>query len=273
VFSIRHLTLHGGDVARLTVVSSPSAFTEVVVATDACMFDHHPSGVVLAKPRDFVFGPMASERAADVALSSVGELRVLSVMLQPGVLPALVGVAARELRDAIVDANELVSARLTRALAAELTTDDGLPRWASIERCLLRAFGDLPLPDPRLRRALSRVSSATLDEVFADAGLSPRHAERMFAHALGLSPKQLQRIARFRTVAGQLAAGARLDAEPLAALAAAAGYADQSHLTREFKDFTGTTPGRYSDKRSSAFYLAASSADGGNLQETSDATR
>jgi AraC family transcriptional regulator len=32
---------------------------------------------------------------------------------------------------------------------------------------------------------------------------------------------------------------------PLALVAAEAGFADQSHLTRTFKRFTGMTPGRY----------------------------
>ena len=55
---------------------------------------------------------------------------------------------------------------------------------------------------------------------------------------LGLSPKELCRLFRFDRVIALLADGA----DSLAEVAAESGYADQSHLTREFRQMAGCSP-------------------------------
>ena len=57
---------------------------------------------------------------------------------------------------------------------------------------------------------------------------------------MGTSPKLLSRMVRFQNVLGHLVSGANLD---WAALAAELGYADQSHLIRDFSDFAQLSPG------------------------------
>jgi AraC-like DNA-binding protein len=73
---------------------------------------------------------------------------------------------------------------------------------------------------------------------------SPRRLERHFLAGVGLPPKTMGRIARFqhvvRAVQSRAVAVAGAEAPPsLAALAAHAGYADQAHLAREFREFAG----------------------------------
>ena len=73
-------------------------------------------------------------------------------------------------------------------------------------------------------------------------GTSERTLGRRFAAAVGLSPKETSRVVRFLSVARQL------DREPragLARVAAAAGYADQAHLTRDFGELAGITPAAF----------------------------
>jgi len=65
---------------------------------------------------------------------------------------------------------------------------------------------------------------------------SPRRLQRQFLSGVGLPPKAMCRIARFRQVVRAVQAGAP---PSLAALAARAGYADQAHLAREFREFAG----------------------------------
>jgi len=76
------------------------------------------------------------------------------------------------------------------------------------------------------------------------AWVCERRLERAFGHAVGLGPKALTRVLRFRHA---LRAIGRVGRAPAgwAAVAAAAGYADQSHLIREFKALAGVTPARY----------------------------
>ncbi|HWV37343.1 MAG TPA: helix-turn-helix domain-containing protein [Vulgatibacter sp.] len=69
-----------------------------------------------------------------------------------------------------------------------------------------------------------------------------RHFIALFRREVGLAPKLLLRLLRFQRAVAALSSG------PLASLAAVtqdAGYADQAHLTREFRALAGITPGRY----------------------------
>lgn len=71
-------------------------------------------------------------------------------------------------------------------------------------------------------------------------GLSRRHLTERFVATVGLGPKTIARMARF-----QSALAMARDEADWADVAAACGYADQAHLTREFTEFAGTTPSRW----------------------------
>jgi AraC-like DNA-binding protein len=66
--------------------------------------------------------------------------------------------------------------------------------------------------------------------------LSPRQFRRRFQAEVGLSPKLYERIRRFQRALGILGS------MPFAEAAAACGYYDQSHLIRDFQQFTGERP-------------------------------
>jgi AraC-like DNA-binding protein len=68
--------------------------------------------------------------------------------------------------------------------------------------------------------------------------LSPRQLRTLMLAETGLSPKQLCRAFRFDNVIARLAEGS----QTLAQIAADGGYADQAHLTREFRQMAGCTP-------------------------------
>ena len=79
-----------------------------------------------------------------------------------------------------------------------------------------------------------------LAAVSSFAGLTRFELVRRFRQQTGLTPHAFQvnlRIARARLMLG---AG-----EPIARVAAACGFADQSHLTRTFRRAVGVTPGRF----------------------------
>jgi AraC-like DNA-binding protein len=69
-----------------------------------------------------------------------------------------------------------------------------------------------------------------------------RKLHRHFTKQLDVSPKDYIRVVRFRKALRLLEGGK----EKTAALAYDLDFADQSHLIREIKDFTGTTPGHIS---------------------------
>lgn len=67
---------------------------------------------------------------------------------------------------------------------------------------------------------------------------SPRRLIAAFREEVGVTPKTFARIVRFETAQRELRAG-----RSPAAAAHAAGYADQSHLHRDFCAFAGRSPG------------------------------
>jgi AraC-like DNA-binding protein len=72
------------------------------------------------------------------------------------------------------------------------------------------------------------------------AGIDRWAIARQFRRAFGTSPDRYRRMRRLAVARHAIAAG-----EPLAAVAAETGFADQSHMTRHFTRAYGLTPGRW----------------------------
>jgi AraC-like DNA-binding protein len=81
------------------------------------------------------------------------------------------------------------------------------------------------------------VALAALADV---AGLSQRQLFRAFKATTGVSPHRYQLQLRVDHAKRRIARG-----EPLAQVAAATGFVDQSHMNRQFKRYVGVPPGRY----------------------------
>jgi transcriptional regulator GlxA family with amidase domain len=93
-------------------------------------------------------------------------------------------------------------------------------------------------------------------------GISSRQLRRRFATAVGYGPKMFQSVLRFQRL---LNLAGRTSAAPnLAQFSVAAGYADQAHMTREVRRFSGSPPAVLLPSAQSALRLS-------DLFEESDA--
>ncbi|MDT9691758.1 AraC family transcriptional regulator [Streptomyces sp. P9(2023)] len=95
------------------------------------------------------------------------------------------------------------------------------------------------LLDARLRDGVTLAEAATLVHAH------PTHLVRAFTTAFGIAPHQYVTSRRITEARRLLLTG-----HPLAEVATATGFYDQSHLTRHFRRHVGTTPGRFAQKRS-----------------------
>jgi len=116
-------------------------------------------------------------------------------------------------------------------------------RW--LETVLRRHAGDAPVPArvPAVERARTYLrdrptQAVSLPEVGVVAGVTISHLVRSFSRAVGLPPKSYHAQVR-------LARARRLLAQGKSAtwVAYECGFADQSHLSRRFKECYGLTPG------------------------------
>jgi AraC-like DNA-binding protein len=99
--------------------------------------------------------------------------------------------------------------------------------------------------DPALRRAREFLgdrlpATVTLDELAAAAGTSKFRLVRLFRAATGMPPHRYQLAQRIRLARRMLERGV-----PIAEVAAATGFADQSHLHRHFRRGLDLTPREY----------------------------
>lgn len=82
--------------------------------------------------------------------------------------------------------------------------------------------------------------SISLEELGRLTNLSPFHLHRAFRRQTGMPPHAYQIQVQVNGAKQLLLRG-----WPLAEVALATGFADQSHLTRHFRRLVGMTPGRY----------------------------
>lgn len=84
--------------------------------------------------------------------------------------------------------------------------------------------------------------NATVEQAARRAGISTRQVDRLFARELGIAPKTVARILRFQST---LRALMQDPGVPLAEVAANAGYFDQAHFVRDFRQMSGGVPRGY----------------------------
>jgi AraC-like DNA-binding protein len=86
----------------------------------------------------------------------------------------------------------------------------------------------------------------TVEAVARAAGVSRQHLSREFRERIGIGPKLYSRLARFQ--GGLVYAGCRARVD-WAQVAVDMGYADQSHMIAEFRQFTGLTPNALANRQ------------------------
>lgn len=175
----------------------------------------------------FVAGPDTGPWSS---VSTPGAI-LTGLRFHPGAAPAVLGVAADELRDRRVPLAELWGGRGDRLADAVLS---GQRTLTDVVRSRIAA------PDETVAGMLARLGAVPSRVGAPPPGLGERQLRRRFTVAVGYGPATYLRVLRL-----QRAIALAPRTRGLAALAARAGYADQAHLGREFRALTGLTPGAY----------------------------
>ncbi|MEV6829868.1 helix-turn-helix domain-containing protein [Amycolatopsis sp. NPDC051102] len=162
----------------------------------------------------------------------------VGVRLRCGAAAAVLGTSIPDL-PAVTGLRDLWGADARRAEDVLATTLDPQAQRGILEMLVARRRA---APDQRVLAAVRALRAATRTADVAEAaGISERALRRHFRHAVGAGPKQLHRVRRFQRflrLLEPLAAGRA----SLAGVAAGLGYADQSHLGRECRRLSGSSP-------------------------------
>jgi AraC-like DNA-binding protein len=181
--------------------------------------------------------------AAPVTIAYEQSQRGVQVDVTPLGARALFGMPARELASRVVPLDALLGRRADSWLDRLRRASTWGERFAVLDDVLVRAVLDTALPSPEVTRAWDQLVATgggiEVSALAADVGWSRRHLSERFQQEFGLSPKVAGRVVRFERARRRLQRAAR---PRLAEMAAACGYYDQAHLTREFRELAGMTP-------------------------------
>jgi AraC-like DNA-binding protein len=170
---------------------------------------------------------------------------VVGIRFRPASVPSVLSVPTRELVDLRIGSDELWGRRavtLGDRLAASRT-----PREAAalLEAEIVSRLADASDPDPVATETVRLLMPGRMTEVGRLPGalhISESQLRRRCQVAIGFAPKVLHRMLRFQGFLA-LAKQRERPSREVGVLAAEAGYADQSHLTRESVRLTGRSPG------------------------------
>jgi AraC-like DNA-binding protein len=182
-----------------------------------------------------VIGPLTKARQKSFLLP----MRYARFVLRAGRARAVLGVSMSELTDRIVPIDDLwpTSGRLRELLAPAGPARAVQVMYSAIMARVptdTKSASRSALVDRALRRL--DAGDGRIASVAQDLGVSDRHLRRMFLEDVGMTPKHYARITRL-----QRAVSSRRSASWVAA-AYEAGFHDQSHLTRDFRDLLQLTP-------------------------------
>ncbi|GAB3306993.1 AraC family transcriptional regulator [Epidermidibacterium keratini] len=216
-------------------IGMPSTTLTVIVALEEPLL---LGGAAGARPSEFesvVAGLHTTPAHIHHGARQVG----LQVSLDPTAARTLFGVPAAELAATERPLHELIG-----VTAGELDQIRAVTTWpdrlAALERLLTRRPRDDRPASAAAHswRAIGRSGgSVRVAELSGDVGYSPRRLQQLFRAEYGVSAKEAASLRRFERAHRMVAAGG-----VLAEVAMHCGYADQAHLTRDWRRFAGMPP-------------------------------
>ena len=204
-----------------------------------------PRAVPVRADRGFLIGP----HDRPVTNEPTGETFAVGIVTTPVGCRAALGLDPAPIAGRVVELTEAwaPAARLRATLIA-LSARAAPDPEAMLDQVVATVTAGLDLDVTGLDRCERAV--AMLDEdplrpiadIAAAVGVSHGHLDREFTRIVGLSPRRLARLLRVE----RLLQAIDIDGDvPWADLAATHGWADQSHMIRDFRRHTGSSPSAY----------------------------
>lgn len=229
-----HVDDEGGGGRAETIC--PDGRTEIVLHFADRMREQRTGGEL--QPRQLLVGQMADP----ITVVPTGRMRMIGARLEPGALRRLLPAAQDRLAGRILDLEDVWPAWTMRLRERAGDRADAGDQLDALEDALddMVQRTTVPAAAMTMSTAAARIERAggtiAIDRLAGGAGLGRRQFERRFREHIGLSPHLFARIVRFQR------AFRAIEAESGTSIAARCGFADQAHLVREIRRFSGRTP-------------------------------
>jgi AraC-like DNA-binding protein len=226
---------------RMNVPPMPSAHLFINLGGPVRLLDSHS-----APPEAFDDGIFTGMWTRRFLVEYPTWVRLVGVHFKPWGLSPFVDVTATELRNRWVPVDAIWQRSLDRIRNQIGDTASATETLQLLESELRSRLHEtrrgLDLAERAGRRLETSNGAVSVGPLADAAGVSGNHLAAQFKAHVGVTPKRVARIYRFAQV--MLSVDARYPVD-WSGLAQSAGYFDQAHLSREFKDFTGHTPTEY----------------------------
>jgi AraC-like DNA-binding protein len=228
---------------RMNVPPMPSAHLFVNLGGPVRLWDSDPS----VPPAVFTDGWFMGVWTRRFLFEYPRPVRLVGVHFKPWGISPFVDMPATELRDRWVPVDAVWQRSLDRIRNQVGDIAPATETLRELEKELRSRITDAPSRSldlvqhtgGRLEVAHGEVPIGVLTDA---AGVSGNHLATQFKFHVGVTPKRVARIYRFARMILSVDALRPVD---WSELAQSAGYFDQAHFNREFKDFTGHTPTEY----------------------------
>jgi AraC-like DNA-binding protein len=178
-----------------------------------------------------------------VIVGSRGNAYCLQVNFSPLGALRFFGMAQSEIAGRTLPLDDLLGSGANTLIGQLRDAPDWARRFALLDHFISRRFDRARDPHDTVRQVwhgLTRSKGAlSISDLAEDAGVSRRHLAKLFRAEIGATPKTMARILRFENARHMAATVPRLG---WADIAYEAGYADQAHLVREFRELSGLSP-------------------------------
>lgn len=177
---------------------------------------------------------------------------------------ALFGRPAADLASSVVGLEELLVRGTAELIDRLRTASTWAQRFAVLDHALMRHIVEVAGPRPDVAFAWDRLrgsgGTVRVGQLAQELGWSRRHLTTLFRSEYGVAPKTLTRVFRFERSRGLLTAPHQ--ARSLAAVAALCGYADQAHMSRDWRDLAGSSPTAWMAREQLPFVQAGTDTAG-----------
>ena len=174
-------------------------------------------------------------------------ITIIAYFLYPHILKTFFGFGATEVTELCIDLSQSKPARKINLLQ-QLTDEPLLSRRLLLLNRYVLKLSELIRTDVdnsilfATKEIQKRNGLVSLRNLENELHITERTFQRLFKLNVGVSPKVFSRIFQFQSAFQQLNSGRNFK---LSDIAYENGFADQSHLNRTFKEFTGCSPGDY----------------------------